>query len=114
MTGFRTSRFSGAVFCLAILASTAGAGAQTSDSRPAAGPPATLGGGSPVTETELPPPTTDTQSAGSSSGVQVRSLGVLDGPALGLLDAANGGLGGDIWQDTQRARAEEMLKRLPL
>ncbi|HEY5048078.1 MAG TPA: hypothetical protein VII49_08680 [Rhizomicrobium sp.] len=47
-------------------------------------------------------------------GIQVRSLGLVDGSALGLLDSANGGLGSDIWQNTSRARIEEMLKRLPL
>jgi len=46
--------------------------------------------------------------------VQVQTLGSPDGPAAGLLETGNGGLGADIWQDTPRSRAEDMLARLPL
>ncbi len=46
--------------------------------------------------------------------VVVDSLGTSEGPAIGLLDSSNGGLGDGIWSGTSRANAEELLTRIPL
>ena len=46
--------------------------------------------------------------------VVVDSLGATEGPAVGLLDSSNGGLGEGIWSGTSRADAEELLARIPL
>ena len=46
--------------------------------------------------------------------VVVDSLGASEGPALGLLDSTNGGLGEGIWSGTSRSDAEELLTHIPL
>ncbi|HEX3808728.1 MAG TPA: hypothetical protein VHW02_03415 [Rhizomicrobium sp.] len=47
------------------------------------------------------------------AGVQVSSLGEVDGPAVGLLDDTNGGLGREMWTGSDRGAIEDMLARIP-
>ncbi len=44
----------------------------------------------------------------------MRTLGTVEGPAEGLLDASNGGLGEDMWSGSAREDIEALLPRLPL
>ncbi|MGD0191675.1 MAG: hypothetical protein ABSD74_13120 [Rhizomicrobium sp.] len=106
MTGFRAESLWAAATGAALLIWPLAVAGQPTDSRPAQGPPVALAAGA-------QPPAAPSDAA-STTGIQVRSLGTVDGPRLGLLDATNGGLGSDIWQDSQRERIEEMFKRLPL
>lgn len=53
----------------------------------------------------LPPP---------ASGIQVQTLGTVEGPPAGLLDSGNGGLGTDMWSGSARGTIEPLLARIPL
>ncbi|MBU6298495.1 MAG: hypothetical protein KGJ79_12225 [Alphaproteobacteria bacterium] len=53
----------------------------------------------------LPPP---------SSGIQVQTLGSVEGPPVGLLDTVNGGLGMDMWSGSARGNIESLMARVPL
>ncbi len=46
--------------------------------------------------------------------VQVDTLGSLDGPAVGLLDPANGGFDSNMWAGSARGQIETLLSRIPL
>ena len=113
MTGFRPSWLLVAAAVAMLLAS--GSTAQEVTVQPASGPPTALGSGptSPSPGSVAPSPV-DSSSDNPQSHVQVRSLGSVDGPPIGLLGSADGGLGRNIWQQTSRLRAEQMLKRAPL
>ncbi len=50
----------------------------------------------------------------TEGGVEVGALGAPDGPPVGLMDSASGGLPSDIWQDSPRDKIEDMLGRLPI
>lgn len=47
-------------------------------------------------------------------GVQVETLGTVDGSTAGLLDASNGGLEGNIWVGSPRDQVDEYLAKIPL
>jgi hypothetical protein len=51
--------------------------------------------------------------SGAAGDVEVNRLGELDLESLGILDAANGGLGGDAWAGSDRATVEALLRELP-
>ncbi|HEY0282996.1 MAG TPA: hypothetical protein VGC27_10285 [Rhizomicrobium sp.] len=57
-------------------------------------------------ESQLPPP--------QGAPVEVGVLGTTEGPPVGLLDSANGGLGESLWSGSKRAEIEELLTRIPL
>ena len=46
--------------------------------------------------------------------VSVSAIGNVDGPTVGLLDEANGGLGKDMWSGSSRADLEIELSRIPV
>src|SRR6185312_4256987 len=46
--------------------------------------------------------------------VQVQTLGTVEGPAEGLIDQSNGGLGENMWTGASRADIEALLPKLPL
>jgi hypothetical protein len=46
--------------------------------------------------------------------VEVGTLGMAEGPPVGLLDSSNGGLGQSIWNGSPRADMEALLERAPL
>lgn len=91
-------------------------------------PPDGASGGPRVLGPAVPPPSTeprDTRSweqdgvqviPGDSgrSAVEVGSLGGVDNSAVGLLDSANGGLGGDLWRGASRETVASLLPRLPM
>src|ERR1700733_13546467 len=114
MTGFRVDLIRGAAIAVLALSCAAGAAGADPAARTAAGPPMALGGSPAPEATDNPESQKDTAADNGQAAIRVRSLGAVDGPPLGSLDSSNGGLGSDIWQDTARARVEEMLKRLPL
>lgn len=45
--------------------------------------------------------------------VAVSTLGTVDGPAVGLLDDATGGLGAQMWSESDRGELETALVRIP-
>jgi hypothetical protein len=47
-------------------------------------------------------------------GVQVETLGTVDGSTAGLLDSGNGGLEGNIWVGSSRDQVDELLSKIPL
>jgi hypothetical protein len=51
--------------------------------------------------------------SGAAGDIEVNRLGELDPESLGILDAANGGLGGDAWAGSDRAAVEALLRELP-
>ena len=55
--------------------------------------------------TALPPP---------AESVEVGTLGMAEGPPAGTLDPLTGGLDGNIWSGSERARVLDLLKRAPL
>lgn len=80
-------------------------GGQAQDD--ASAPPQALPGSqpqSPVSSQGLAPP----------PSVEVGTLGSAEGPAAGLLDSNNGGLGQGIWNGSPRADVETLLLRAPL
>ncbi len=115
MTGFRADVVWVAAVAAAFLTWLGPAAGQPApqQSGAASGPPAVLGEAQPGPSPAHATPAASAGRAGAGA-IQVRPLGSPDGPPLGLLDASNGGLGGDIWQDTPRSRVEDMLERLPL
>src|SRR5581483_4155580 len=50
---------------------------------------------------------------GTPPRIIVRSLGDIDGPAVGLLDDTNGGLGQQMWTGSDHAVIEDLLARVP-
>ena len=74
--------------------------------RTATGPPQTLSGTAAEPATLLPPP--------QDAQVEVGTLGTTEGPAVGLLDSENGGLGEGLWSGSERAAIEDLLSRVPL
>ena len=60
----------------------------------------------PVTQQSIPAP--------QDAGIQVGTLGTVEGPAVGLLDSSNGGLGEDMWSGSSRSTVEDLLVRAPL
>lgn len=50
----------------------------------------------------------------NAPAVETSTLGRPDGPPIGLLDPAQGGLGSDIWSGSPRATIEDLLGRIPL
>jgi hypothetical protein len=115
MIGSRADWIQASALAAAILAWVPGAAAQPGDSRAAAGPPMALGSDATAPTPEYATPrAVNAAPQNPKMTIQVRSLGSVDGPPIGLLDTGNGGLGGDIWQDSPRARVEDMLNRLPL
>jgi hypothetical protein len=47
-------------------------------------------------------------------GVQVETLGTVDGSTAGLLDSANGGLESNIWVGSARDQVDELFAKIPL
>ncbi|MGD0865270.1 MAG: hypothetical protein ABSA49_06920 [Rhizomicrobium sp.] len=70
--------------------------------------------GSAVEQNQLPPPESGSGPPAGSSNVVVAPLGAPEGPAAGLLDSSNGGLGSDIWTGTSREEIDTLLARLPV
>lgn len=68
------------------------------------------------TDTDAPPPAPNYVPPPKtlSGPVEVGSLGSPEGPPVGTLDAANGGLGEHLWSGSTRAKAEELLAKAPL
>lgn len=106
MTGFRPDPVWLAVAAFLMWLGPVSAQSPPENTSHALGPPAALGA------THVSPAAPADRLEGGT--VQVSPLGSPDGPAIGLLDASNGGLGSDIWLETPRVRAEDMLERLPL
>src|SRR5262249_52851050 len=48
------------------------------------------------------------------AAVKVETLGTVEGPAVGTLDASNGGFEPNIWMGSSRADIEGLLARVPL
>ncbi len=46
--------------------------------------------------------------------VAVTPLGGVDGPPVGLLDDAAGGLGSQMWSGSDRGQLEDALSRIPV
>lgn len=75
----------------------------------------------PIRLAPLPPPEAASERAPGTAadpvldpgGVMIRGLGALSEGAVGLLDAANGGLGDDMWAGTDHATAVRLLEALP-
>jgi hypothetical protein len=81
--------------------------ADDEDTPPAASaPPQTLPGTATQPEALSPPP--------QDAGIEVSTLGTTEGPPVGLLDSANGGLGEGLWGGSERAAIEDLLSRIPL
>ncbi|MGB0571657.1 MAG: hypothetical protein ACPGQM_06210 [Alphaproteobacteria bacterium] len=104
------------VFALSLGVLTAGAltaGAQ--QSRPIRlaplPPPAAASDSAPATSDSAPATTGD--ATVDPGGVMIRSLGAVAEGAVGLLDAANGGIGEDMWAGTDHATAVRLLMALP-
>ncbi len=57
---------------------------------------------------------TDATTFPAPPGVVVNTLGDIDGPAAGLLDDTNGGLGTQMWSGAARADLEDELARIPV
>ncbi|MBS0471889.1 MAG: hypothetical protein JSR60_12505 [Proteobacteria bacterium] len=123
MTAFRPSLVLAALLVLAgaAPAQTTQPAAQPDNPPAATGAPTPLGGPAPdaVEDTPLPPaPTEYTPGAYSrDTGGIVASggdLGVVDGPPVGTLTDANGGLGQSMWVNADRGAIEDLLGRLPL
>jgi hypothetical protein len=63
---------------------------------------------------ELRPPLDDTPGATiTRAPVRVGDLGTVEGPVAGTLDESAGGLGSDLWEGSDRALAETILRRVP-
>lgn len=77
---------------------------------PAAPAPAAEGQ---VLQTTLPAEP-DSGPQGSSGAITVSTLGNVEGPPAGTLDAAHGGLGEDLWSGTPRQTADDLMMRLPI
>jgi hypothetical protein len=76
---------------------------ETGATSPAGVPQDTLAAPEPAPSTFAPLP----------ADVTVNTLGSVDGPAVGILDDANGGLGSGMWSGAPRAQLEEELTRIP-
>jgi hypothetical protein len=72
--------------------------------------------GAPVEQTQLPPPSSDSNSSLSAAGtgIVIAPLGAPEGAPAGLLDSQNGGLGTDIWTGSSREEIDALLARLPV
>ncbi|HUO98382.1 MAG TPA: hypothetical protein VMU01_06920 [Rhizomicrobium sp.] len=88
------------------------------DSQAAAAP---AGTGSTTTSQSLPPPSgapANIVPADAASppppAVEVDSLGKPEGPPVGTLETASGGLGARLWSGSDRGRVEDLLNRAPL
>ncbi len=106
MTGFRAEAvFFG--FIASVMAAAAAAGPQA-----ASAPPRLLTPGAPAAAPGTPaqPPVPN---PGTPPRIIVRSLGDIDGPAVGLLDDTNGGLGQQMWTGSDHAVIEDLLARVP-
>lgn len=57
--------------------------------------------------TALPEPTPQIE------GIEINRLNEMDPEAVGILDPAAGGLGGDLWRGSERSTIERLLPRLP-
>ena len=63
---------------------------------------------------EPPAPELDEASPpGGRARIEVKPLSALDADSVGLIDAAQGGLGPELWSGTPRALVERLLPRLP-
>jgi hypothetical protein len=71
----------------------------------ATAPPQALPGTGPAAVTPARP---------QDSGIEVGALGTTEGPPIGLLDSANGGVGDDLWSGSQRATILDLFSRIPL
>jgi len=107
MTSF-PNRALAPTLCALLFGAASGAWAQTSPDT-TAGSVATPGGQS----SESPAPV-ETTAIPAPPGVVVNTLGDIDGPAVGLLDDATGGLGGQMWSGASRVDLEEELVRIPV
>lgn len=60
------------------------------------------------------PATPETRGHSGGSAITVTSLGAVEGPPAGTLDAGRGGLGPDLWSDSPRRTVVSLTARLPL
>lgn len=124
MTAFRAS-----LVLAGLLALGGAAWAQTqpsADQPPpvATGAPTPLGGTAapqpPDTTADEPPPQAPVEfkpgviTKSSADAVVAGNLGTVDGPPVGTLTDANGGLGQSMWVNSSRSEVEDQLGRLPL
>lgn len=109
MTGSRAEFWRPAVLAagFAVFATVSAAQTQPAPPSAASSPPQTLPGSQPAGEAPYTPPP-------SPSGIEVNTLGAPDGPAAGLLDTGNGGLGREIWTGSPRGTIEDLFVRVPL
>ncbi|MDE2265044.1 MAG: hypothetical protein KGL29_04030 [Alphaproteobacteria bacterium] len=83
-------------------------------------PPVTDGRAQPSGATAAPTPLSGALGdqvmplAPPASGIQVQTLGSVEGPPVGLIDTANGGLGTDMWSGSARGEIESLMARIPL
>jgi len=87
-------------------------------------PPAATGAPTPLGSSATPAPTEHENAPAdykpgmlkpsSQPSVTTGELGTMEGPPVGLLDEANGGLGQSMWVNSSRPEIEDLLARLPL
>lgn len=86
-------------------------------------PPAATGAPTPLGNTSSPADQPDNAPAefkpgvlsrGGQAGITTGELGTVDGPPVGLLDEAKGGLGQSMWVNASRPEIEDLLGRVPL
>lgn len=109
-----TSRFlAGAVAAVLILAGSANALAQESES------PAPKALAPPTPLLPFDPTRRQPEGAGraadapSVQGIEINPLAEIDPDTLGVLDSASGGFGPDLWAGVDRARVVHLVGRLP-
>jgi len=120
MTSSRTS-----LVLAAFLALAAAAAAQDQPPPAATGAPTPLGG--PATAAPETPPADDQPPAANTAPVEYKPgivptqsaitqndlSGLVDGPPVGTLDEAQGGLGQSMWVNSPREAIEDLLGRIP-
>lgn len=70
--------------------------------------------GTPAQVQTLPPPGKPAAPLMPAAPIEVDALGSPEGPAVGTLDSSNGGFGDHLWAGSERAKAEDLLRRAPL
>ena len=87
-------------------------GAAWADDSPASAPPMPLSNTAPAAKPATPAQPADDETPPDSS-IVVKPLGDIDGPAVGLLNDTNGGLGRHMWAGSEHGAIEDMLSRIP-
>ncbi len=109
------SRISLSALALVLVCGTARAQAADSAGEQVTAPPRPMQGAQlPDPDAAVPEAQPGVPVDRPAPAIEVNSLGSIDGPATGLLDAAQGGLGDSMWSGSARADIETMLARIPL